>query len=62
MAEELQETWCGGALEEKTPALAELDPCENVGNVLLRDPDGGWSGLYCEACSAVLVDAGWSRD
>lgn len=62
MTRDVLEVWCGGALAERTPELADQKPCENLGVTSLRDPNGGWSGLYCETCANVLTNAGWSPE
>lgn len=53
--------WCGNAYQDEVPpALADTPHCDSVGTILVNDPDGGWSGAYCESCANILVDAGWS--
>lgn len=52
--------WCGNAYQDEVPpALATTPHCNTVGTVLVIDPEGGWSGTYCETCAQVLVAAGW---
>lgn len=62
MAADVFEVWCGGAVAERTPELAAQEPCGSLGSIDLRDPNGGWSGSYCEACAAVLTAAGWHTE